>query len=194
MISNGTYFVKARLCSKVLTFSENLNFQIMSKWGIPRTGYLVPGRDTPRARSNGESCSDSAAVMWFFLGGAAAPPEHPCKSAYRPPGFTGWFHYLLPGWLSSWLVWLLAARIAVQLTDLITCCRDGWFLELLVQWRVLRMGCFQYSQDPVLSDFLLVFPGSRVIRMDWFPVFPESRVIRMNGFLNFSSISRAPGQ
>ena len=24
-----------------------------SKWGIPRTGYLVPGRDTPRAQPNG---------------------------------------------------------------------------------------------------------------------------------------------
>ena len=33
-----------------------------SKSGIPRTGYLVPGRDTPRARPNAESSWDVAAV------------------------------------------------------------------------------------------------------------------------------------
>ena len=27
----------------------------------------------------------------ILLGGAAAPPDPPFKSAYRPPGFTGWF-------------------------------------------------------------------------------------------------------
>ena len=33
-----------------------------SKWGIPRKGYLVPGRDAPRARPNGESSWDVAAA------------------------------------------------------------------------------------------------------------------------------------
>ena len=40
-----------------------------SKWGIPRTGYLVPGRDTPRAWSNTQNSWDVAAaavaaVIW----------------------------------------------------------------------------------------------------------------------------------
>ena len=43
--------------------------ECLSKWGIPRTGYLVPGRDTPRAWSNTKSSWETvaaavAAVSW----------------------------------------------------------------------------------------------------------------------------------
>ena len=38
-----------------------------SKWGIPRTGYLVPGCEGPGSLPNGESCWDVAvAVTWKF--------------------------------------------------------------------------------------------------------------------------------
>ena len=45
-----------------------------SKRGIPRTGYLVPGRDAPGARPNGESSWETvaataavAAVTWMGM-------------------------------------------------------------------------------------------------------------------------------
>ena len=57
----------------------------------------------------------------LFPGGAAAPPDHPFKSAYRPPGFAG----LLSGWLAGWLAGLLAGWLA----GLLACWLAGLILD-----------------------------------------------------------------
>ena len=46
--------------SVILDIHTNRGFE--SKWGIPRTGYLIPGRDTPRAWSNTKSSWETVAA------------------------------------------------------------------------------------------------------------------------------------
>ena len=62
-----------------------------SKWGIPRTGYLVPGRDGPGAWPNGESSWETvaaAAVAAVTSSGGLPPPDPP------PGGHGLWFDSL----------------------------------------------------------------------------------------------------
>ena len=90
-----------------------LSSQIWSKWGIPRTGYLVPGHLGPGSARCPEMLGNRP------LGGCR-PPRPPPLS--RPIGLqnSGWFDWVtarmavqftgliewLPGWLSSLMVWL----------------------------------------------------------------------------------------
>ena len=57
---------------------------VLSKWGIPRTGYLVPAHGTPGVLPDGQSCWDAAvaaaavaAVSWFHRGAIAPRTSHP---------------------------------------------------------------------------------------------------------------------
>ena len=55
--------------------------KIMSKWGIPRTGYLVPAHGTPGVLPDGQSCWDVVvvivAVSWCYRGAIAPRTPHP---------------------------------------------------------------------------------------------------------------------
>ena len=60
-------------------------------------GWLVT---PPTSLEPGEHVHDWPGTGYSGLGGAAAPPDTPFKSACRPPGLTGWFTGLLVGWLA----------------------------------------------------------------------------------------------
>ena len=49
--------------SKTITSCDPVKIVFCRSEGFPRTGYLVPGRDTPRAQPNTQSCWDAAAAV-----------------------------------------------------------------------------------------------------------------------------------
>ena len=131
------------------------NMPELSKWGIPRTGYLVPRRDTPRAQPNTQSSWETvaaaavAAVTWFFLGGLP-PPQTPSLS--RPAGLQDWLLWLSDSQDGCPVYWFdrVTARKAVQFNGLIEW-QPGWPSSSMVWLNDSQDGCPVYWFDWVTA-------------------------------------------